>query len=371
MKSKVDLANYSIAYFITPHGFGHAARACAVMAAMHEINPSIKFEIFTTIPPWFFQQSIPGIFTYHSLLTDIGIVQNGPLHEDLQETLRKLDNLLPYDQCHVANLSKEVHKLRCMLIICDISPMGIVVAQNVGIPSVLVENFTWDWVYGNYIGTGFPADKIVNYLSEIYGCVDYHIQTEPVCYFHQDVDYCTIPISREVRTASQQIKQELSVPDGVKVVMITMGGIPGKYQFLEQLERKSDIYFIIPGGSQTMQFVNNLVLLPHNSNFFHPDLINACDAVVGKLGYSTLAEVYHSGVPYGYIPRSTFKESEVLEAFVINNMNGRVLPESQFQEGGWLSFLHEIITLPVIKRNCPNGSVDVAQFIYRVLDNDY
>ena len=64
----------SIAYFISPHGYGHAARACAVMAAMHELNPSIRFEIFTTIPQWFFDQSIPGTFTYHNLLTDIGLV---------------------------------------------------------------------------------------------------------------------------------------------------------------------------------------------------------------------------------------------------------------------------------------------------------
>ncbi len=368
-KSKVDPADYSIAYFISPHGYGHAARACAVMAALHKLNPSIRFEVFTTIPQWFFQQSIPGIFRYHSLLTDIGVVQETPLHEDLQETLRKLDSFLPYDQSHVTNLSKEIHKLKCRFIICDISPMGIVVAQKVGIPSVLVENFTWDWVYGNYVSTDFPAEKYIDYLSQIYKCVDYHIQTEPVCYY-QNVDLTTAPISREVRTTSQKIRQKLYIPDGVKVVMITMGGIPENYQFLEQLAHKSDIYFIIPGGNQTMQFVDNLIMLPQHSDFFHPDLINACDAVVGKLGYSTLAEIYHAGVPYGYIPRSTFKESDVLEAFVKNHMNGRVVSELQFQEGSWLSYLHEIIALPLIKRNGSNGAADVALFIYKELNND-
>ena len=358
----------SIAYFISPHGYGHAARACAVMAAMHKLNPSIKFHIFTTTPEWFFEQSISGIFSYHSLLTDIGIVQETPLREDLPETLRKLNNFLPYDQSHIMSLSKEINKTECSLIICDISPMGIEVARKAGIPSVLVENFTWDWVYENYMSTDFPVGKFVDYLREIYNCVDYHIQTEPVCYY-QNVDLSTVPISREVRDVSLQIRQELSIPEGVKVVLITMGGIPEKYLFLEQLTHQSEIYFIIPGGSQTMRLVDNLVLLPRHSGFFHPDIVNACDAVIGKLGYSTLAEVYHAGVPYGYIPRSNFKESDILEEFVKNQMSGCAISESQFHEGSWVSFLPEIFMLPRSNQNGKNGAVDVAQFLSKEVLN--
>jgi len=365
-KSKVNPADNSIAFFISPHGYGHAARACAVMAAMRELNSSIRFEIFTTIPQWFFEQSIPGTFTYHSLLTDIGIVQESPLREDLPETLCRLEKFLPYDQSQIASLSKEVNRLKCRFIICDISPMGIAVAQKAGIPSVLVENFTWDWVYGNYVSTDFPTDKFVDYLRKIYNCADYHIQAEPVCSY-QDADLCTVPISRQVRYTSMQVRQKLGVPDGVKLVLITMGGIPERYMFLDSLAYQSDTYFVIPGGSQTVHLVDNLVLLPRHSDFFHPDLINACDAVIGKLGYSTLAEIYHAGVPYGYIPRSTFKESEVLEAFVKIHMNGHAISESQFQEGGWMSSLPEILALPEIKRNNANGAEEAAQFICKEL----
>jgi hypothetical protein len=365
-KSKVNPADYSIAYFISPHGYGHAARACAVMAAMHELNPSIRFEIFTTIPQWFFEQSIPGTFTYHRLLTDIGIVQETPLREDLPETFLKLDNFLPYDQSQITNLSREINNLRCRLIICDISPMGIAVAQKAGIPSVLVENFTWDWVYDNYVSTDFPAARFIDYLRKIYNCADYRIQAEPVCSY-QDADLCTVPISRTVRTTSMQVRQRMGIPGGAKIVLITMGGIPERYMFLDSLTHQSDTYFIIPGGSQTVQLVDNLVLLPRHSDFFHPDLINTCDAVVGKLGYSTLAEIDHAGVPYGYIPRSTFKESEILEIFVKKEMNGRAISESQFQEGSWVSFLPEILALPEIKRSNTNGAEEAAQFICKEL----
>ncbi len=367
--SKIDFSGCRIGFFISPHGYGHAARASAVMAAMHDINPSIRFEIFTTIPEWFFLQSLSDPFTYHSLLTDIGMVQESPLRDDLKETFRELNDFLPYDGSKIESLSREVRIAKCRLIICDISPMGIAVAQRSQIPSVLIENFTWDWIYRNYVSVDFPVNQHIEYLRKIFNSVNYHIQTEPVCQC-RNADLTTAPISRKLRVSPQQMRQRLGIPDGVKVMLITMGGVPEEYKFLTQLKHQNNIYFIIPGGSQSMQVIDNLVLLPHHSDFFHPDIVNACDAVVGKLGYSTLAEIYHTGVPYGYIPRSSFKESDILEAFVKNQMNGCTISESQFQEGSWMSFLPEILSLPRIKRNGPNGAADVAQFICRVLNND-
>ena len=364
--SKIDLADYSIGYFISPHGFGHAARASAVMAAMHDINPSIRFEIFTTIPEWFFLQSLSGPFTYHSLLTDVGMIQETPLREDLTETFRELNDFLPFEGSKIESLSREVSRTKCRLIICDISPMGIAVAQMSQIPSVLIENFTWDWVYESYVTVDSPVNQHIDYLRKIFNSVNYHIQVEPVCQY-RNTDLTTAPISRKLRVSPQQTRQRLGIPDGVKVVLITMGGVPEEYKFLTQLKHQNNIYFVIPGGSQSMQVIDNLVLLPHHSDFFHPDIVNACDAVVGKLGYSTLAEIYHAGVPYGYIPRSSFKESDVLEAFVKNQMNGCAISESQFQGGRWMSFLPEILSLPRIKRNDPNGAVEAAQFVCKVL----
>lgn len=139
-----------IAYFISSHGFGHAARASGVMAAIHEIDPLVRFEIFTKSPYWFFKNSISGPFSYHSHLTDIGMVQKTPLHEDFTGTLEQLKGFLPFNNSEISNLAEMVNKLDCRLVICDIAPMGIAVAQKAGVPAVLVENFTWDWVYAGY-----------------------------------------------------------------------------------------------------------------------------------------------------------------------------------------------------------------------------
>src|SRR5512136_1670225 len=118
-----------IAYFISPHGFGHAARAAAVMAALRQRDPAIHFDVFTTVPAWFFDQSVRGGFTHYAVLTDIGLAQKDSLREDLTETVRRLAAFIPFDPALVARLAGQVRQQDCRLVLCDIAPLGLAVAQ--------------------------------------------------------------------------------------------------------------------------------------------------------------------------------------------------------------------------------------------------
>jgi len=378
-------AERRIAYFISPHGYGHAARASAVMEATQRLDPAVRFEIFTQVPRWFFQDSLSGHFGYHPLLTDIGLAQKTSLVEDLPETLQRLDGFLPFDASQVRDIAGQVKQLQCQLIICDIAPMGIAVGREAGIRSVLVENFTWDWIYEGYLQYAPDLRQHITYLSELFAMADYHVQTEPVCRPGQ-ADLTASPVGRKIRTSAQQIRQQLGIPGQAKMVMITMGGIPWQYDFLEQLVNQAGVYFVVPGADQGSQVPNvppsanrslmgtgplpgtgGLVLLPHHSDFFHPDLVNAADAVIGKAGYSTVAEVYNAGVPFGYVGRPNFRESKTLTAFIEQEMIGLPIKESQFQNGAWLSSLSDLLALPRVHRNNSSGADQVAAFVCELL----
>jgi len=362
----MGLGEPRIAYFISPHGFGHAARASGIMAALQENHPSIHFEIFTKVPRWFFEESLDGPFVHHSLLTDVGMVQVTPLHEDLSRTLQSLDEFLPFNRSRIINLGKKVQKKRCELILCDIAPMGIVVGKEAGIPSVLIENFTWDWIYEGYTSREPRINEHIGYLREVFEGADYHVQAEPICN-HSHVDLVALPVSRKCRTPGREIRQRLEVPEGCKLVMITMGGTPQHFTDLGYLSKHPDVFFIIRVGKQPVHLRENLLLLPYRSDFFHPDLINACDAVIGKVGYSTMAEVYRAGVPYGYITRPEFRESEVLVAYIEKHMRGLAMSEGQFQEGTWVDQLLDLLSLPRLRRKEPNGADQIAQFVSSLL----
>jgi hypothetical protein len=364
MKTRQDKKR--IAYFISPHGYGHAARAAAVMEAVYGLDPEIEFDIFTNVPSWFFENSLSGGFDYYCVLTDIGLVQETPLKVDLSETLRRLNHFLPLDSSRIKNLANLVTMRSCGLIICDIAPMGIAVAKEAGMSSVLVENFTWDWLYEGYEKYDERINQYITYQRELFDMADYHIQTEPVC-CHTNADLTTPPVSRKPRKPASEIRKRLGIPAERKIVLITLGGIQGDYSFLNEMKKSEDVCFVIPGAAEETQVLGNLFPLPHHSELFHPDLVNASDAVIGKVGYSTLAEVYNAGVPFGYIARRKFRESPILVSYIENQMRGLSIDGDEFYNGRWISCLPDLLSFPRIQRDDSCGATEVSLFIYDLL----
>jgi hypothetical protein len=357
--------SFRAAYFISSHGFGHAARAAAVMAAVHARQPAAHFDVFTKVPEWFFAESVRRGYRYHPLQTDVGLAQTTPLHADLGETVRRLDAFLPFNPGQVAALAGQITRAGCRLVLCDIAPLGIVVAQAAGLPSVLIENFTWDWIYAGYFDEAPRLRAYAHYLRGVFASAAYHIQTEPFC-AADGAAMVASPVSRAARASAAHVRAELGVPPGAWAVLITMGGIQPKHEFLDVLAQQ-DIWFVVPGGSETVERRGHLLLLPHHSPIYHPDLVRACDAVVGKVGYSTLAEAFQAGTPFGYIRRPGFRESDVLASYVQAHMAGLEVPQSLFMSGDWLTLLPELLGHPRRSPARSNGADEIAALVVQPL----
>lgn len=351
------------AYFISPHGFGHASRAAAVISALHSINPSVHFEIFTTIPEWFFKQSLITSYTYHYEKTDIGVIQKNAFFEDLEATLLDLNTIYPLRSTEVNRLANIVAQTDCEAVLCDIAPMGIEIARCAGVPSILIENFTWDWIYEGYLGEKEEFSRVIPYLKQLFEQADFHIQTEPLCFLNDNAVLHAQPASRKPRISAAETRSALGISDHQKTVLITMGGIPEKHYFLPTLKKHKEIHFILPGNYSSSLTEQNVTVLSHQSKFFHPDLVNACDAVVAKLGYSTIAEVFHAGIPMLYLSRPRFRESPYLASFVESKMPCAHIQTEDFENGSWLPSLIALLTLPKLHRTSPNGADQIAAYI--------
>ncbi len=352
----------SLAYFITPHGFGHAARALSVMAALEDCAPDLRFEIFTLTPEWFFAQTLRRPFGYHAASTDIGLVQTTALFEDAAATADRLATYLPLDPVWVAQLAGQVVQLGCRLILCDIAAVGIAVAAAAGLPSVLIENFTWDWIYEAYAAEDARLARYARLFAAVYAKAGHHVQIEPVCQ-PRACDLVTAPISREPRLAPDEVRRRLEVPAGAPLVLITMGGVPWDYTFVPRLATHAPVHFVIPGASLRPERHGNTLLLPANSGWYHPDLVQACDVVIGKLGYSTLAETYRAGARFGYVPRPRFRESVVFERYAAENMPSLRLAGECFASGDWLAQLPDLLALSRGPIKTANGAHQLAAYV--------
>lgn len=358
-----DSSSPRIACFITPHGLGHAARAAAVLAAIQKRRPDIGLELFTTAGSDFFTASGCRNVTVHHESLDIGFAQRSALVEDLPETVRRLDAFLPFHNDLVDRLATTVRHARCMALICDIAPLGVAVARAAGIPSILIENFTWDNLYGHYADQ-YPRLQVhADLLRQWFSSADLHIQTEPVCHRAGAADLTTAPVGRPARTEPGLVRRELGVAPGRKLVLITMGGVSERTPLLAHMADRDDLVFVVAWGASQRHTVGNVICLPLRSDFYHPDLVQAADAVIGKVGYSTLAEVHRAGVPFGFICRRNYPEMPGLVAFVERHIAGLQLQDADLGEGVEADFIDRLLALPRRPPAQVNGADEIAAFL--------
>ena len=232
----------NIGYFISSHGFGHAARACAII---EKISHDHKIFIFSRTPDWFFNNSLDIEYNLIPVDSDIGLVQNSPFDENLEETLKELGKFLPFKKETINHISELVESNFIDLFFCDISPLGVAVADHLGIPSILIENFTWDWIYEQYLPTFPQFDKFINLIEDVYHKVCIRFSVEPHC---QDVKGAIkiSPLFREPKNKRDLIRKKLGINEEQKLVLVTMGGIPINDIDTSLITNRNNFIFLFP-----------------------------------------------------------------------------------------------------------------------------
>ena len=74
-----------------------------------------------------------------------------------------------------------------------------------------------------------------------------------------------------------------------------------------------------------------------------------------------------AGVPFGYVARSNFRESESMVEFIQRQMPGIAVSESEFNNGNWTAKLADLLDLAPVKRNIANGAEQIGRFIEDIL----
>ena len=359
---RISGSDVNIAFFVSAHGFGHAARAAAVMSAIRRLESDLGLEVFTRVPEWFFSEALSVPVRHHAVTADVGMVQKDPFVADIPATLSRLGDFLPFSESMVREMAAGLTARGCRAVVCDISPLGIAVARAAGVPSILVENFTWDWLYSPYRATYPDIEPFMEMLASWFSAANIHIQTEPVCRplsgarpFH--------PISRPPKEGASAIRKALGVSDTRPLVLITMGGVVSRYRFTRHLEKMPQVTFVLPHDVPRPSRNGNVISLPHHSSFYHPDLVNAADLVIGKLGYSTLAEVGHAGKPFGYIIRGESAESQVLADYTERHLRGQAFSEADIASGRWIESLDALLELKSAAAAFPNDANRAATLV--------
>ena len=129
-----------------------------------------------------------------------------------------------------------------------------------------------------------------------------------------------------------------------------------------------DTFFVIPGSSE-WEFGARVLRMPARSGYFHPDLVAAADAVIGKLGYSTLAEAFQGGTRYGFVSREDFAETPILRQWIQDRGQGLEIDSDDFRMGRWHRQLEALLALPQPRRPLGKepGRVEAARLLLHLV----
>ena len=326
--------------------------------------------IFSTLPNWFWKQNLSGT-DYQCILaeTDIGLIQKSPFSHDIDSSARAWMDFLSFSNGNFTYCLRLTNEFKPDCILCDISPLGLSVGKSLRIPTVLIENFTWDWMFEIYAGQKPHFKEINQKLSDLYENFDVRLQATPYCK-KADNGITINPIHRFQIQPVLQVREKLNIPSDHRLVLITTGGISQNYDFIQSFRNYTDRTFLLTGNFDRMESNHNIIRIPMNSHFHFPDLVFASDLVVGKVGYGTLVECWAAGTPLLGVYREDFRESERLRRFSNHEMTAAEITFEEFESGAWLKQAKNLFMKKITadKPAMENGSLQVAREVNSLLD---
>ncbi|MDX1502407.1 MAG: hypothetical protein R3325_08575 [Thermoanaerobaculia bacterium] len=355
----------AVAFFVSPHGYGHAARAAAVAEALVRRRPGLRPELFTSVPRWFFEDSLTAPFGWHRALTDVGLAQRSAVEEDLGATADRLAAFYPFARSTVARLARRVLELGCAAVVADISPLGIEVARRAGLPAVLVESFTWDWLYRAYPRAEPRLEAPADGFAECFAAATLRLQTEPLCRRVAGAPRLP-PISRRPRSGRAAVAAALDLDPSRPLVVLHMGGFGWSWSEGEPAGDLRGAQIVAIGGVESPRREGRVLTLPHRPPVRMRDLTAAADLVVAKLGYSTVAEADASGTALLHPARPTSPEYPFLARYVAARLPSAEISVELLAGGGWRERAADLLAAP---RPAPavNGDEEAARAIDRLL----
>lgn len=333
----------NIAYYISSHGYGHAARQQAVIKELSKHPCSIH--VRTATPEKFFKPAK----NIHNQRYDIGMIQADALHFDIPASLQWMADFLSEQEALIAQELDFIRQNNIRLIVSDMPPLACVIASRAGIPSVVMTHFTWDWVYGHYMEAYPEYQHIVDMIRAQYAKATLALQMQIPKPHNFDMFPTVEPVGliyNQPTKSREAIRAEFDIPDSMPMVLLSMGGHSWGDSNIRTLKQFKDaIFLVMPGAwEQVKDSSENFRAVPMGYDDYH-NLIAAADVLVGKAGGSTVAEVIGHQTPMIYTTQGSeqWRETDLLVETLENYASVEYVSMSGFVSGKWVDLLPEFL----------------------------
>ncbi|KAK9946733.1 hypothetical protein M0R45_012180 [Rubus argutus] len=350
------------AYYVTGHGFGHATRVVEVVR--HLILAGHDVHVVTGAPDFVFTSEIqsPRLFI-RKVLLDCGAVQADALTVDRLASLEKYSEtaVVPRDSI----LKTEVEwlaSIKADLVVSDVVPVACRAAADAGIRSVCVTNFSWDFIYAEYVmAAGSHHRSIVWQIAEDYSHCEFLIRLPGYCPMPAFRDVIDVPlVVRRLHRSRKEVRKALEIDDDVKLVILNFGGQPSGWKLKEEFLPPGWLGLVC-GASDSQELPPNFMKLAKDA--YTPDIIAASDCMLGKIGYGTVSEALAFKLPFVFVRRDYFNEEPFLRNMLEHYQSGVEMIRRDLLTGHWRPYLERAISL----KPCYEGGINGGEVAAQVL----
>ncbi|KAL1205524.1 L-arabinokinase [Cardamine amara subsp. amara] len=352
------------AYYVTGHGFGHATRVVEVVR--HLISSGHRVYVVSAAPEFVFTMQIHSRNLFiRKVLLDSGSVQADALTVDRRASLEKYSEIAvePRDSI-LATEVEWLKSIKANLVVSDVVPIACRAAANAGIRSICVTNFSWDFIYAEYVmAAGHHHRSIVWQIAEDYSHCEFLIRLPGYCpmpAFHDVVD---IPlVVRPLHKSRQEVRKELRIPENMKLLIFNFGGQPTGWKLKEEY-LPAGWLCLVCGDSAKQELPSNFIALPKDA--YTPDVIAASDCMLGKIGYGTLSEALAYKLRFIFVRRDYFNEEPFLRKMLEYYQGGVEMIRRDLLAGCWAPYLERAVTL----KPCYDGGIDGGEVAAKILQD--
>ncbi len=361
---KANVLHYTapIVYYVTAHGYGHGVRSCDIINALHRKEPNRHTIVVSGLPESFFRKRLHGDWwSLRSKCLDVGLVQKDGVRADLPATLEALDAFCKLSPALIREEAEYLDDIAATVVVADIPGIPIAAAASVGIPSVAVGNFSWDWIYAHLAESDSRWATYADLFRRHYRQADLLLElpfSGDMSVFRKRVK---IGLTTEPGTNQRaQIAAKTGVDPDSSWVLLAFTALDCAHEARRKMCDLPGYRFFTVAPLQWGECA--CCLRADDWNF--SDLVASMDIIVSKPGYGIVSECVVNGKPLVHVERRDFIEAEVLEAGIDRYLRHVQIPGSSFYRGELHAAIEELPARPLPGRKLPlGGAATSADYI--------
>jgi hypothetical protein len=366
----------AVAFCISGHGFGHASRQVEVINAFGALRPDQPIHVFTRASRWLLDRTIRVPVTIAEQAVDSGAIQRDSLLLDIPATLHAAAHFEASADVTAAALAREFAQRGVQVVVCDAPAMPCTAAHLAGIPAILLANFSWDWIYEDFIADHSGYADLPARLGERYAHADAVWRLPMAGGFATVRTTLDFPwIARRSRRDASDVRRLVGASDGRPLILISFGGY-GVADMSLAHHAGAPYRLVLSSGADhapndapadALQLDRDTL---DDHGLRYEDLVAACDIVVSKPGYGIVSECVANDTALLYTDRGRFREYPVMVERMPHVLRCHYLSNAALAAQRWDEEVEALLAQPAPpERPLVNGGDVAAGMLSAMLES--